>query len=92
MYRLGTLVLDFFLKGIRSWFYSVPEPPLEGETAIFLHGQEKIWKGLINMQSVAKFVTKAYLVSGSFEHLKEVSTFAWFIRLIFNFRHNHYWM
>lgn len=25
------------------------------------------------MQSVAKFVTKAYLVSGSFEHLKEVS-------------------
>uniref|UniRef100_A0A3B4Z4W1 TFIIS central domain-containing protein n=1 Tax=Stegastes partitus TaxID=144197 RepID=A0A3B4Z4W1_9TELE len=47
------------------------EPPLEGETAIFLHGQEKIWKGFINMQSVAKFVTKAYLVSGSFEHLKE---------------------
>lgn len=25
------------------------------------------------MQSVAKFVTKAYLVSGSFDHLKEVS-------------------
>ncbi|GAA6221817.1 death-inducer obliterator 1-like [Lates japonicus] len=50
---------------------STSEPPLEGETAIFLHGQEKIWKGFINMQSVAKFVTKAYLVSGSFEHLKE---------------------
>ncbi|XP_049417155.1 death-inducer obliterator 1 isoform X1 [Epinephelus fuscoguttatus] len=50
---------------------STSDPPLEGETAIFLHGQEKIWKGLINMQSVAKFVTKAYLVSGSFEHLKE---------------------
>ncbi|XP_035518443.1 death-inducer obliterator 1 isoform X2 [Morone saxatilis] len=50
---------------------STSEPPLEGETAIFLHGQEKIWKGIINMQSVAKFVTKAYLVSGSFEHLKE---------------------
>ncbi|KAM9759815.1 death-inducer obliterator 1 isoform 2-T2 [Menidia menidia] len=50
---------------------SASEPPLEGETAIFLHGQEKIWKGFINMQSVAKFVTKAYLVSGSFEHLKE---------------------
>uniref|UniRef100_A0A667ZM08 Death inducer-obliterator 1 n=1 Tax=Myripristis murdjan TaxID=586833 RepID=A0A667ZM08_9TELE len=47
------------------------EPPPEGETAIFLHGQEKIWKGFINMQSVAKFVTKAYLVSGSFEYLKE---------------------
>ncbi|CAK6958397.1 death-inducer obliterator 1 isoform X1 [Scomber scombrus] len=50
---------------------STSEPPPEGETAIFLHGQEKIWKGFINMQSVAKFVTKAYLVSGSFEHLKE---------------------
>ncbi|XP_054472335.1 death-inducer obliterator 1 [Anoplopoma fimbria] len=50
---------------------SSSEPPLDGETAIFLHGQEKIWKGLINMHSVAKFVTKAYLVSGSFEHLKE---------------------
>ncbi|KAJ0068412.1 hypothetical protein NL108_005996, partial [Boleophthalmus pectinirostris] len=47
------------------------EPPPEGETAIFLHGQEKIWKGFMNMQNVAKFVTKAYLVSGSFEHLKE---------------------
>ena len=55
------------------WFHSSSEPPPEGETAIFLHGQEKIWKGLINMQSVAKFVTKAYLVSGSFEYLKEVS-------------------
>ncbi|XP_028432685.1 death-inducer obliterator 1 isoform X2 [Perca flavescens] len=50
---------------------STSEPPPEGETAIFLHGQEKIWKGFINMQAVAKFVTKAYLVSGSFEHLKE---------------------
>ncbi|XP_034724216.1 death-inducer obliterator 1-like isoform X3 [Etheostoma cragini] len=50
---------------------STSEPPPEGETAIFLHGQVKIWKGFINMQAVAKFVTKAYLVSGSFEHLKE---------------------
>lgn len=50
---------------------SSSEPPPEGETAIFLHGQDKIWKGFINMPSVAKFVTKAYLVSGSFEHLKE---------------------
>uniref|UniRef100_A0A3B4BG84 Death inducer-obliterator 1 n=1 Tax=Periophthalmus magnuspinnatus TaxID=409849 RepID=A0A3B4BG84_9GOBI len=50
---------------------SSSEPPPEGETAIFLHGQEKIWKGFMNMQNVAKFVTKAYLVSGSFEHLKE---------------------
>uniref|UniRef100_H3CPC2 Death inducer-obliterator 1 n=1 Tax=Tetraodon nigroviridis TaxID=99883 RepID=H3CPC2_TETNG len=50
---------------------STLEPSSEGETAIFLSGQEKIWKGLIYMQSVAKFVTKAYLVSGSFDHLKE---------------------
>jgi len=45
---------------------------LEGETAIFLHGQERIWKGFINMHTVAKFATKAFLVSGSFEYLKEV--------------------
>ncbi|XP_037626055.1 death-inducer obliterator 1 isoform X3 [Sebastes umbrosus] len=50
---------------------STSEPSPEGETAIFLHGQEKIWKGIINMQAVAKFVTKAYLVSGAFEYLKE---------------------
>lgn len=34
------------------------------------------------MQSVAKFVTKAYLVSGSFEHLKEVSKFGRALDLI----------
>ncbi|KAL7837223.1 hypothetical protein SRHO_G00269340 [Serrasalmus rhombeus] len=50
---------------------SVSEPPPEGETALFLSGQEMMWKGFINMHAVAKFVTKAYLVSGSFEHLKE---------------------
>lgn len=64
------------LKGrLFCFFFSASEPPLEGETAIFLHGQEKIWKGLVYMQSVAKLVTKAYLVSGNFEHLKEVSGF-----------------
>lgn len=71
----GIRLVAFLLNQRLPWFYSTFEPPLEGETAIFLHGQEKIWKGLINMQSVAKFVTKAYLVSGSFEHLKEVSKF-----------------
>ncbi|XP_052424745.1 death-inducer obliterator 1 isoform X2 [Carassius gibelio] len=50
---------------------SVSEPSPEGETALFLSGQEMMWKGFINMHSVAKFVTKAYLVSGSFEHIKE---------------------
>lgn len=71
------LDIGFSLKESLFGFYSTSEPPPEGETAIFLHGQEKIWKGFINMQAVAKFVTKAYLVSGSFEHLKEVSSFAW---------------
>lgn len=51
---------------------SASEPPPEGETALFLSGQEMLWKGFINMHTVAKFVTKAYLVSGSFEHIKEV--------------------
>lgn len=69
--------LQSSLKGRWFWFYSTSEPPPEGETAIFLHGQEKIWKGFINMQSVAKFVTKAYLVSGSFEHLKEVGNISY---------------
>ncbi|KAI1890855.1 hypothetical protein AGOR_G00157900 [Albula goreensis] len=45
--------------------------PQESETAMFLSSQEMMWKGFINMHTVAKFVTKAYLVSGSFEHLKE---------------------
>ncbi|XP_051956914.1 death-inducer obliterator 1-like isoform X3 [Xyrauchen texanus] len=50
---------------------SASEPRPEGETALFLSGQEMMWKGLINMHTVAKFVTKAYMVSGSFEHIKE---------------------
>jgi len=73
----GPLDFGFSLKERRVLFLcSSSVPPPDGETAIFLHGQEKIWKGLIHMPSVAKFVTKAYLVSGSFEHLKEVSNSA----------------
>ncbi|KAJ8409035.1 hypothetical protein AAFF_G00240560 [Aldrovandia affinis] len=45
--------------------------PPGGETALFLSKQEVVWKGFINMHNVAKFVTKAYLVSGSPEYLKE---------------------
>uniref|UniRef100_A0A8C9R5Q7 TFIIS central domain-containing protein n=1 Tax=Scleropages formosus TaxID=113540 RepID=A0A8C9R5Q7_SCLFO len=45
--------------------------PPESETTVFLSQQEMMWKGFINMHTVAKFVTKAYLVSGSFEYLKE---------------------
>uniref|UniRef100_A0A670I5C8 Death inducer-obliterator 1 n=1 Tax=Podarcis muralis TaxID=64176 RepID=A0A670I5C8_PODMU len=45
--------------------------PQEGDTSVFLSRLNTIWKGFINMQSVAKFVTKAYPVSGSFDYLSE---------------------
>ncbi|KAM4692619.1 death-inducer obliterator 1 [Rhinophrynus dorsalis] len=45
--------------------------PKDGDTSIFLSRQSPIWKGFINMQTVAKFVTKAYPVSGSVEYLNE---------------------
>ncbi|XP_048453032.1 PHD finger protein 3 [Rhincodon typus] len=42
----------------------------EGESR-FLARLDSLWKGFINMPSVAKFVTKAYPVSGSADHLTE---------------------
>ncbi|XP_008067762.1 death-inducer obliterator 1 [Carlito syrichta] len=45
--------------------------PPEGDTSLFLSRLSTIWKGFINMQSVAKFVTKAYPVSGCFDYLSE---------------------
>ncbi|XP_044311461.1 death-inducer obliterator 1 isoform X2 [Varanus komodoensis] len=45
--------------------------PQEGDTSFFLSRLSTIWKGFINMQGVAKFVTKAYAVSGSFDYLSE---------------------
>ncbi|XP_073192450.1 PHD finger protein 3 isoform X1 [Lepidochelys kempii] len=55
-------------------FSSIPrsETPgtVESET-LFLARLNFIWKGFINMPSVAKFVIKAYPVSGSFEYLTE---------------------
>ncbi|XP_075757182.1 death-inducer obliterator 1 isoform X3 [Pelodiscus sinensis] len=45
--------------------------PQDGDTSFFLSRLNTIWKGFINMQSVAKFVTKAYPVSGCFEYLSE---------------------
>ncbi|XP_058860325.1 death-inducer obliterator 1-like isoform X2 [Acipenser ruthenus] len=45
--------------------------PQDGETTVFLAKQEIAWKGFINMHTVAKFVTKAYLVSGSSDFLAE---------------------
>ncbi|XP_062951334.1 LOW QUALITY PROTEIN: death-inducer obliterator 1-like [Cynocephalus volans] len=43
----------------------------EGDTPRFLSQLSTIWKGFINMKSVAKFVTKAYPVSGCFDYLSE---------------------
>ncbi|XP_075779806.1 PHD finger protein 3 isoform X2 [Pelodiscus sinensis] len=58
----------------KSAFSSIPrsETPgtVESET-LFLARLNFIWKGFINMPSVAKFVIKAYPVSGSFEYLTE---------------------
>lgn len=42
------------------------------ETLQFLAKQEILWKGFINMLTIAKFVSKAYLVSGPAESLKAV--------------------
>uniref|UniRef100_A0A3Q0QPE3 Death inducer-obliterator 1 n=1 Tax=Amphilophus citrinellus TaxID=61819 RepID=A0A3Q0QPE3_AMPCI len=48
----------------------ISESPADGETSQFLAKQEILWKGFLNMLTVAKFVTKGYLVSGSAENLK----------------------
>ena len=46
----------------------------DGETTQFLASQAILWKGFLNMLSVAKFMTKGYVVSGSGELLKPVFT------------------
>eukprot|EP00062_Callorhinchus_milii_P024752 gi/632984995/ref/XP_007909433.1/ PREDICTED: death-inducer obliterator 1 isoform X2 [Callorhinchus milii] len=43
----------------------------EVDTSLFLSHLDAIWKGFINMHGVAKFVTKAYPVSGSIDYLVE---------------------
>ncbi|KFV91362.1 Death-inducer obliterator 1, partial [Eurypyga helias] len=48
-----------------------PRSPQDTDTSHFLSRLNTIWKGFINMQSVAKFVTKAYPVSGCFDYLSE---------------------
>ena len=46
--------------------------PPDGDAPLFLSRLSAIWKGFIKMQSVSKFVTKAYPVSGCFDYLSEV--------------------
>lgn len=50
----------------------ISESPADGETSQFLAKQDILWKGFLNMLTVAKFVTKGYLVSGSADILKAV--------------------
>ncbi|XP_073731011.1 death-inducer obliterator 1 isoform X2 [Misgurnus anguillicaudatus] len=45
--------------------------PSDKGTKQFLSKQEPLWKGFLNMPTVAKFVTKGYLISGSPDFLKE---------------------
>ncbi|XP_052601212.1 PHD finger protein 3 isoform X5 [Peromyscus californicus insignis] len=58
----------------KSTFSPTPRPEMPGTVEVestFLARLNFIWKGFINMPSVAKFVTKAYPVSGSPEYLTE---------------------
>lgn len=58
----------------KSAFSPTPRPEMPGTVEVestFLARLNFIWKGFINMPSVAKFVTKAYPVSGSPEYLTE---------------------
>lgn len=57
-----------------SFFRSETPGTVECES-LFLARLNFIWKGFINMPSVAKFVIKAYPVSGSFDYLTEVFIF-----------------
>lgn len=50
----------------------ISESPADGGTSQFLAKQDIVWRGFLNMLTVAKFVTKGYLVSGSVENLKAV--------------------
>lgn len=43
------------------------------DTVAFLAGLETLWNGYIDMPSVARYLTKAYPVSGILDHLIEVS-------------------
>lgn len=47
------------------------------DTVAFLAGLEMLWNGYIDMPSVARYLTKAYPVSGILDHLTEVSVIRW---------------
>ena len=63
------VLVFYFLRNMHS------HSTADGETTQFLAKQTILWKGFLNMLSVAKFMTKGYVVSGSGELLKSVFTF-----------------
>ncbi|XP_051516364.1 death-inducer obliterator 1 isoform X2 [Myxocyprinus asiaticus] len=58
------------LYGSTTRLLDSPTPSDKG-TRQFLSKQDTLWKGFLNMPTVAKFVTKGYLISGSPDFLKE---------------------
>ncbi|KAG9493757.1 hypothetical protein GDO78_001565 [Eleutherodactylus coqui] len=60
---------DTFFSAASSESFSIMDTAEDEST--FLARLTYIWKGFLNMPSVAKFIIKAYPVSGSLEHLSE---------------------
>ncbi|NXP48531.1 PHF3 protein, partial [Heliornis fulica] len=71
---LASELLDDDKQDPSKSFTPLPKSETPGTVeceSLFLARLNFIWKGFINMPSVAKFVIKAYPVSGSFEYLTE---------------------
>uniref|UniRef100_A0A3B3TTX8 Death-inducer obliterator 1-like n=1 Tax=Poecilia latipinna TaxID=48699 RepID=A0A3B3TTX8_9TELE len=60
------------LSGASSRYLKISQTPTDGDTTQFLAKQGILWKGFVNMLTVAKFVTKGYLVSGPAENIKDL--------------------
>lgn len=56
------------------------------DTVAFLSGLETLWNGYIDMPSVARYLTKAYPVSGILDHLTEASVITKPAILTFEFK------
>nr|XP_027310850.2 PHD finger protein 3 isoform X1 [Anas platyrhynchos] len=71
---LASELLEDDKQDLSKSFSPLPKSETPGTVeceSLFLARLNFIWKGFINMPSVAKFVIKAYPVSGSFEYLTE---------------------
>ncbi|KAI5087904.1 PHD finger protein 3 isoform X1 [Silurus meridionalis] len=74
----SALVDDLSLRAMEEGLLNFPayESRLESasskeDTVAFLAGLETLWNGYIDMPSVARYLTKAYSVSGTLDHLTE---------------------